>query len=311
MPAELIGQTRPGSAPTSPAGRGARITGVDVGGTFTDLVAAARDGTLRVLKVPSTPPDFHRAVLDAVRQVVEGEEPGAARVVHGSTVATNALLQRKGEPVAFVTTEGFRDMLLIGRQNRPDLYALRVRRPPPITPEVNWFTIRERIDAAGAVVEPLTGAERLADEETAAVEVYADVRFRGQSHELTIRVHPPRWAAIDEAFRANYEARYGRSPHGRVAELVTLRLRRIGRAPEVSLPELSTPETHSLGTVTLLDASGASRAAPAVTRSALAAGSVVNGPMLIVDPEATTYLPPDWAVRGRPDGTVVLARASE
>ena len=130
--------------------------GVDVGGTFTDLVAW--DGTrLHIIKIPSTPPEFHRAVIEAVRRIVK---PGQfASIVHGSTVATNALLQRRGEPVAFVTTEGFRDMLLIGRQNRPKLYALRVERPPPITPAENWFTVRERIDARGNVVEALTDEE--------------------------------------------------------------------------------------------------------------------------------------------------------
>ena len=137
--------------------------GVDVGGTFTDLVAwDAATGTLAVVKRPSTPPDFHRAVLDAVGQATGGRSTGgrstggrAADVVHGSTVATNALLQRAGEPVAFVTTEGFRDLLLIGRQNRPHLYALRVVRPPPITAEENWFTVRERVDARGQIVTPL------------------------------------------------------------------------------------------------------------------------------------------------------------
>ena len=89
--------------------------GVDVGGTFTDLVATDGSGKLRVAKVPSTPPDFHMAVLEALGAAGGGQ----ARVVHGSTVATNALLQRAGEPIAFITTEGFRDMLLIGRQNRP------------------------------------------------------------------------------------------------------------------------------------------------------------------------------------------------
>src|SRR5687768_12250540 len=127
--------------------------GIDVGGTFTDLVAW--DGSdLLVIKIPSTPPEFHLAVIEAVRRAVKMSR--RTTVVHGSTVATNALLQRRGEPVAFVTTEGFRDMLLIGRQNRPNLYALTVRRPPPITPEENWFTVRERIDASGDVVVSLT-----------------------------------------------------------------------------------------------------------------------------------------------------------
>ena len=132
--------------------------GVDVGGTFTDLVMAHGSGTLRVVKVPSTPPEFHVAVMEAVGRALGGRA-GPAHVVHGSTVATNALLQRAGEPVAFITTEGFRDMLLIGRQNRPAMYALRVRRPAPVTPAENWFTVRERVDAAGSVVEPLDDAD--------------------------------------------------------------------------------------------------------------------------------------------------------
>ena len=132
--------------------------GVDVGGTFTDLVCFDPDsGRLRIVKLPSTPPDFHRAVIDAVAVVtISGR---ACSIVHGSTVATNALLQRAGEPCAFVTTEGFRDMLLIGRQNRPQLYALHVQRPPPLTPEANWFTLRERISAKGEIVEPLLEQE--------------------------------------------------------------------------------------------------------------------------------------------------------
>ena len=130
--------------------------GVDVGGTFTDLVAS--DGTtLHVVKIPSTPPDFHRAVIEAVRLASVHGTP--AEIIHGSTVATNALLQRAGAPVAFVTTEGFRDMLLIGRQNRQNLYALNPGRPQPLTADENWFTVAERISATGEVVEQLTDAE--------------------------------------------------------------------------------------------------------------------------------------------------------
>src|SRR5213075_2602751 len=127
--------------------------------TFTDLVAADGEGALRVLKLPSTPPDYHRAVLDAIGRVVAENPLATVRVIHGSTVATNALLQRAGEPVAFITTEGFRDMLLIGRQNRPHLYALEIVRPQPLTAEGNWFTVRERIGAGGEIVRPLDPAE--------------------------------------------------------------------------------------------------------------------------------------------------------
>jgi N-methylhydantoinase A len=132
--------------------------GVDVGGTFTDLVCFdPQSGRVDVVKLPSTPPDFHKAVIEAVGRVRLGNR--RADIVHGSTVATNALLQRAGEPCAFVTTEGFRDMLLIGRQNRPDLYALHVVRPRPLTGEENWFTVRERIGAGGEVIVPLDAAE--------------------------------------------------------------------------------------------------------------------------------------------------------
>src|SRR5688572_28533154 len=125
--------------------------GIDVGGTFTDLVAW--DGQqLRIVKIPSTPPEFHRAVIEAVRSAA-GDE--AAAIVHGSTVATNALLQRRGERVAFITTDGFADMLLLGRQDRPRLYALHPRRAEPIVASEDCFTVRERIGATGEIVEPL------------------------------------------------------------------------------------------------------------------------------------------------------------
>jgi len=673
MPPANPGQTR-----TS----GQTRIGVDVGGTFTDLVAVGADGTLRIVKVPSTPPNFHRAVLDAVGTAVAGMHADSASLVHGSTVATNALLQRAGEPVAFITTKGFRDMLLIGRQNRPDLYALRVQRPPPVTPEENWFTVRERVDAAGDVVEPLddveidrvvravqarglrhaavcllfsfvnpdherrlgaalsragvtaslssdilpefreyerasttainaslrptvqtyldaiqahlpaqvgsfqimhsgggtfgaaeasaraaqlvvsgpaggvigaafvarragfdnvitydmggtstdvatilagepqwttsttidglplglpmfdihtvgagggsvafidaggalrvgprsagavpgpacygrggaeptvtdanvvlgrippeeflggamsleaglshaaverlahamgksaveaalgvvrvaeanmaravravtarrghdprdfslvsfggagglhacalaevlevprvivppycgvlsalgmvvappvvdvsqtvvhlrdrlddpriaaecgrlnlAASERLPDEDTAAVEVYADVRFRGQSHELKVRVTRPSLAAIEEAFRAAYAASYGRVPEGREIEIVTLRLRRVGHAPDVSLPPLEVLSARARGTASVVDETGTRHSAPTVSRQALL-GAVTPGPLLVIDPEATTYVPPDWSASGRGDGTVILERHS-
>src|SRR3982751_1271979 len=149
------------------------LIGVDVGGTFTDLVAWDRaSGELRIVKLPSTPPNFERAVIDAVNRALRTNE--SASIVHASTVATNALLQRAGEPVAFITTEGFRDMLLIGRQNRPKLYALRVERRRPGTGRENWFTVCERIDASGSIVEPL--------EEGEVERVVAEVKARGLRH---------------------------------------------------------------------------------------------------------------------------------
>jgi N-methylhydantoinase A len=136
------------------------LVGVDVGGTFTDLVAF--DGrSLLIVKVPSTPPAYERGVIDAISDLKSqiSNLEFEIHLIHGSTVATNALLQRAGEPIAFVTTEGFRDMLLIGRQNRPKLYALHVQRPPPIAPPENCFTVRERISATGEIVTPLEDAQ--------------------------------------------------------------------------------------------------------------------------------------------------------
>jgi N-methylhydantoinase A len=124
--------------------------GVDVGGTFTDLVALV-DGGLVTAKVPSTPRDQARGVLRAIE--VAGLEPGtAAGFAHGSTVATNALLERRGARTALVTTEGFRDVLEIGRQNRPALYDLTRDRPPALVPRELRFTVRERMGPDGVLV---------------------------------------------------------------------------------------------------------------------------------------------------------------
>ena len=171
------------------------LVGVDVGGTFTDLVAFdPASGQLRVVKIPSTPPDFHHAVIEATQRIASSDgSQQDITLVHGSTVATNALLQRAGEPVAFITTEGFRDMLLIGRQNRPQLYVLHVKRPPPITAEENWFTVRERVDARGRVVTALGEAEvervtrAIVDRGLRHVAVCLLFSFVNASHERSLR----------------------------------------------------------------------------------------------------------------------------
>ncbi|MFC1660250.1 hydantoinase/oxoprolinase N-terminal domain-containing protein, partial [Gemmatimonadota bacterium] len=105
------------------------ILAVDTGGTFTDLLLLA-DGYLKILKVPSTPRDPAEAVLTGSMQILG--EPRPHRLLHGSTVATNSLLERKGARVLLVTNRGFEDILEIGRQNRPQLYALVGHRPPPL-----------------------------------------------------------------------------------------------------------------------------------------------------------------------------------
>jgi N-methylhydantoinase A len=136
---------------------------VDVGGTFTDLVALL-DGELVTAKVPSTPRDQARGVVHAI-EVAELVPGVAASFAHGSTVATNALLERRGARTALVTTEGFRDLLEIGRQNRPSLYDLTRDRPPALVPRELRFTVRERIGPDGVLL-PL-------DEESLRAAVHA------------------------------------------------------------------------------------------------------------------------------------------
>jgi N-methylhydantoinase A len=122
---------------------------IDTGGTFTDCVY--RDaGGLHVLKLPSTPDDPGRAILKAVAQIAKLTGAKIIEVRHGTTVATNALLERKGARVAFVTTAGFEDTLAIARQARPSLYDWNHHRPAPITD--NCFGVEERIGPDGVVL---------------------------------------------------------------------------------------------------------------------------------------------------------------
>lgn len=132
------------------------LIGVDTGGTFTDLVLFYK-GRIYTYKIPSTPPDFSRGVLSGIRQIrqISGLIGEKFTLVHSSTVATNALLERKGARTALITTRGFRDVLEIGRQTRPDLYNLFVKRPPELIPRRLRFEVSERVDSKGKPITPL------------------------------------------------------------------------------------------------------------------------------------------------------------
>ena len=132
--------------------------GVDTGGTFTDFILV-RGGRVRVHKVLSTPDDPARAILEGLSDLAEEENFSGADLTHGSTVATNALLTRRGARCALVTTAGFEDVIEIGRQNRKDLYDLAYRRPPPLVPRKFRFGLKERLDESGRVVEALRRAD--------------------------------------------------------------------------------------------------------------------------------------------------------
>ena len=127
--------------------------GVEVGGTFTDLVAID-GGKVTVSKVPSTPSAPDRGALAAIEAA--GLTLAAVEdLVHGSTVATNAILERKGARIAFVVTKGFRDLLLLQRHNRRQVYDLHYAKPAPVVGRGDTFEVPERIDARGEVVTPL------------------------------------------------------------------------------------------------------------------------------------------------------------
>ena len=129
--------------------------GVDVGGTFTDLVALDAHGAVRLVKVPSTPDDPARALWNAVDRL---GDTAIGALLHGTTVATNALLERRGGRVALVTTAGFEDLLWLRRQERASLYDLSVDHPPPVVRRDDVIGVAERIGADG-VVQPLAPAE--------------------------------------------------------------------------------------------------------------------------------------------------------
>ena len=134
--------------------------GVDTGGTFTDFVYHVA-GRARIFKVPSTPDDPSRAIVEGLRRAAQaaGVRLSALEVVHGTTVGTNALLERKGARAALVTTEGFEDVLVIGRQARGSLYDLNWTRPAPLVADALRFGVRERVAADGSVVEELSDEE--------------------------------------------------------------------------------------------------------------------------------------------------------
>jgi len=131
--------------------------GVDVGGTFTDVVTVS-DGSIHVSKTPSTPDSPDEGVVDGLERTREGADVSYGDVgffAHGTTVATNAVLEREWAPTVLVTTEGFRDVLEIGRQARPDIYDFDVTKPVPIVERDRRYEVTERLDERGRVEVPL------------------------------------------------------------------------------------------------------------------------------------------------------------
>src|SRR6185503_7529406 len=166
----------------------------DVGGTFTDSIAYdSLSRRISVSKVPTTPQAREMGTVESLRRTLAelGAKGSAVDYVgHGMTTATNAVIQRSGAKTSFVTNRGFRDLLLIGRQDRPSLYDVDVVRAPPLVPRELTYGVSGRIDAGGREIEPLDGAglERAAqDMREKGVEAVAVVllhAYANPAHEI-------------------------------------------------------------------------------------------------------------------------------
>ena len=169
--------------------------GVDIGGTFTDVVFLSSDGHVLARKVASTPDDYSRAVLDAIdtgaKELGIGPD-SVSEVSHGFTVATNAIIENKGAKTALITTEGFRDVLELRRNRVPRLYDLYYEKPPALVDRQLRLEVRERLNFQGEVLRPLDhsdvdkAVDRILKEDVEAVAVCLLHSYANPEHELQI-----------------------------------------------------------------------------------------------------------------------------
>src|SRR6201991_58487 len=141
------------------------ILGIEVGGTFTDLVLSDPQRGILVHKTPSTPADPSEAAVHGIVELLQAQniEPTAiTELLHGSTIAANALIQRRGARTGLITTRGFGDVLFNSRASKNAIYDLFYRKPEPLLRRVDVFEVTERLAASGAVVEKLDEADVLA-----------------------------------------------------------------------------------------------------------------------------------------------------
>src|SRR5262245_13045941 len=169
--------------------------GVDIGGTFTDIVLLGDDGTIHTKKISSSVGNYAQAIVDGLAEVFAETKLGGQAIEelrHGTTVASNAILEHKGARVGLITTRGFRDVLEIRTLRMPRLYDLAWSKPPPLVERYLRRTVDERIDAAGKVERALSpaDAERAVDallaEKVEAIAVCLLHSFTNPAHEKLI-----------------------------------------------------------------------------------------------------------------------------
>jgi N-methylhydantoinase A len=202
-----------------PSGR-SRVTasepvtiGVDVGGTFTDLVLVGSDRVLNRVKLPSSPPNFANAIAVGIGRLLIGAGVDSSRVellLHGTTVATNAILERRGARTGLITTRGVRDVLELRRLRRPSLFDVDWDKPEPLVPRARRLEIDERIDAAGVVLRELdptavkAAVRELEDDGVEAVAVCLLNSHANKVHEQEV-LHVIRNAAPNLQISASHE----------------------------------------------------------------------------------------------------------
>ena len=132
--------------------------GIDIGGTFTDIIFIGEDGSTITKKVLSTPDDYSRGILTGINEIIKENNLSASlieEVVHGSTIVTNACIELTGAKVGLITTKGFRDILELGRGRMPVMYDLSWSKPPPLAPRYLRLELDERVNAKGEIIRPL------------------------------------------------------------------------------------------------------------------------------------------------------------
>src|ERR1700722_16724432 len=230
------------------------LLGVDVGGTFSDAVLVLDDGRLITAKAPTTPADQSEGVQAAVEAALKLAGAGADRIrefSHGMTVATNALLEGSGARTAFVATDGFTDLIELGRQARPELYRLRAAGPAPLAPPDRRFGVAERMTPDGPLLELTDAAlreliEALGEAEPEAVAVTLLHAYRHPEHERRVGdaitaalpdVHVSLSHEVVGTFR-EYERAATTEVDAALSPLLTGYLRRLlQRCDELELPE--------------------------------------------------------------------------
>ena len=170
--------------------------GIDIGGTFTDLVLLAENGETLTVKVASTPDDYSRGIAEGLREAFAAHGLAGAdldEVIHGTTIATNALLEKRGVKTGLITTEGFRDVLEIRRLRMPRLYDLTWQKPEALVARADRVEVAERIDHSGQVLRPLgedsveAAIDKLLQHGVEAIAVALINAYANDAHEQRIR----------------------------------------------------------------------------------------------------------------------------